>query len=215
MMSQVKEWSLKSRVAQIAGTMDRLLVVLCFCLFATAGHGQSPQDVHTLHERYMQATLNSDEESIRRITAEDFEWELGGPIPTCKEGALRVIAQDFATQTEFSWENIVIKGDTVDCDVIISNDLMRAIGTEQVRLFPRFIYKDHLLRRIEYWKSSEDYRESHRRMMALRKWTSEEKSHLLPQIVNANGQLILTEEANALRVQLAKEWYAAGRPGLE
>lgn len=96
----------------------------------------------------------------------------------------------------------------------MTNELLRQMGTEQMRLHPRFIFGDGLLKRIEYWQPSADVMAHQKRLGAFRQWTMQERSDQLPALIDENGRMIVSEESNEAMVKLAEEWAAAGKPGL-
>jgi hypothetical protein len=100
----------------------------------------------------------------------------------------------------------VVKGDSVEFELIESNPILKAIGLDSVRHYPRFIFKDGLILRKEPWKVSPDIQERNLLAGPMRKWKKENYPDIVARFFDSKGNFIFNEENGRLQVQLAEEW---------
>jgi hypothetical protein len=174
---------------------------------------QQPTSVRLLHQRYMTASLRHDLATLRRLTREDVVWQLGPRTFRGRDEVLGPNEYDAGIGNQLQYRNVVVRGDTVETELIERNDLIRAVGMAEVRGFPRYVFEDGLLVRKEPWRASEDLAELQARTDPLRRWIRTHHPEALEILVHEPGRLRFSRASGELMARLAREWDEAGAPG--
>lgn len=170
------------------------------------------EDVATIHARYMKASISHDLETLRSLTAEDATWQLGPRLLEGREEVLSPNKWDAGTSTELEYRDVRIDGNVVEFTLLESNDLLRALGVEVVRHFPRFIFEDGKVKRKEPWQPSPDMVRVNQNMQPLRQWIRDERPEALEVLVDQAGAFVFSREGGELMTQLALEWSRTTKP---
>lgn len=163
-------------------------------------------DIQELHRKYMEASMNHDIETLRAMMAEDIVWELELFTFQGIEEALGPHEYDAGIENSIEYSNVVVRGDTVEFELVETNELSKAFGMNEVHQFPRFIFKDGLVHRKELWKRSTDKRELSRRVKPFQKWIRKTHPEAMKTFFNSGKKFIHNRETGQLYVQLLKEW---------
>ena len=65
-----------------------------------------------------------------------------------KEEAIAPLRFDKGANTILKVSNVIVNGDTIDCDLLERNDVLTACGINELHHFPRFILKDGSIKKI-------------------------------------------------------------------
>ena len=163
-------------------------------------------EIRELHRKYMEASINHDIETLSVMTAEDVVWHLGRYTLRGKEEALGPHEYDAGLNNSIEYSNVVVRGDTVEFELVERNEIAKAFGMDEVRHFSRFIFKDGLLHKKEPWKSSTDFQELNRRRKSFHMWVNETHSEAMKKFFDSEGKFIFSQETGLLYTQLVKEW---------
>ena len=163
-------------------------------------------EIQELHRRYMEASINHDIKTLKEMMAEDIVWELELFTFQGKEEALGPYEYDAGIENNIEYSNVVVRGDTVEFELVEKNELTKTFGMYEVRQFPRFIFKDGLVHKKELWKRSTDKRELSRRVKPFQKWIRKNHPEAMKMFFNSEKKFIHSRETGKLYVQLLKEW---------
>ena len=166
-------------------------------------------NIKELHQKYMTASIDQDIETLIEMTHEEIVWQLGPYTLKGKEAALGPNKYDVGTGAVLEYGNVVIRGDTVEFELVERNQILAVIGMESIRLYPRFVFKNGLVYRKESWKTSPDIQEMNRLARPLRDWKKEVHPEIVNAIFDTDGNFIFNRENGELNVQMALEWKQA------
>lgn len=175
------------------------LIVVCFLLC-------SAETNEEIHRKYMEASINHDIETLRSLTSENIVWILGRYTLVGREEVLGPNLYDAGLENELDYRNVIVKGDTVECELLERNDIFRAAGIDEVRRFPRFIFKDGLLIKKEPYKPSKDMEELSRRQAPFQLWVRKNHPEAIEKFLDSEGNFIFSRENGVLIRSLAIEW---------
>ena len=163
-------------------------------------------DIQELHRKYMEASMNHDIETLRAMMAEDIVWELELFTFQGIDEALGPHEYDAGIENNIEYSNVVVRGDTVEFELIETNEISKTFGMNEVRQFPRFIFKDGLVHRKELWKRSTDKRELSRRVKPFHGWIRKKLPGVMKTFFNSEKKFIHSRETGQLYLQLLREW---------
>jgi len=164
-------------------------------------------EIRELHRRYMEASMNHDIETLKAMIAEDIVWELELFTFKGKDEALGPHEYDAGIDNSIEYSNVVVRGDTVECELVETNEISKTFAMYEVRQFPRFIFKDGLVHRIELWKRSTDKRELSRRVKTFQGWIRKTHPEAMKTFFDSERKFIHSRETGQLYVQLLREWW--------
>ena len=179
-----------------------ILIVLIF-LSCAKDH---EAEIQELHRQYIEASMNNDFETLRAMTAEDIVWQIGTFTLQGKEEALSLHEYYAGTNTVLEYSNVVVRGDTVEFVLDERNEIITAIEMEKIRTFPRYVFKDGLVREKEMWKLSKDREEYHRLAQPMRSWISSEHPEAIERLFDSENKWVFSRGNGELMVQLARQW---------
>lgn len=160
-----------------------------------------------LLRRYMEASNNHDIDTLISMTADDAVWLLGPYKLEGKENVIKPNKLDEGANTRLEYRNVLVKGNTVEFELIERNDISDALGTSAAHHYPRFTFRDGLVIRKEPWKNDAESSEKDKKIWeAFRKWVREEKPEERAKFIDLDGNLIFSRESGIIMSRLAKEW---------
>jgi len=177
---------------------------------ATTGEARKlTTDLKDLHRRYMEASIRHDLKTLSAMMADDIVWKLGPWTFMGKKQALGPNGYDAGMETKLEYSHVIIKGDTVEFELIERNDELRAVGCGELHHYPRFVFEDGLVKRIESWKATEatpGFEECARRDEIFLKWVRENHPEAVAILWDSKNKPIFSRETGALTRKLANEW---------
>lgn len=168
-------------------------------------------DLEELVHKYVDACNRHDLKTLRDMLAEEVVWYLEPYTLVGKEQVLGPLAYDEGINTTLQCSNVVVKGDTVEFELVEKNDVLTALGIPEIRHFPRFIYRDGLLQEKSPRKPRTRARELDQRIAALREWIQANHPDALAQLEAPDGSFIFSRENGHLVVKLLEEWRSGGQ----
>jgi hypothetical protein len=192
----------KSRNHMLAWLNMTVLTVLIFSSCAK----DHEAEIRELHRRYMEASMNHDIKTLSAMTAEDIFWQIGTFTLQGREEALGLYEYDAGTNNVLEYSNVVVHGDTVEFVLDEKNEIITVIGMEKIQTFPRYIFKDGLIFRIEMWMPSRDREEYHRLAQPMRSWISSAHPEAIERLFDSEKRWVFSRENGELMVQLARQW---------
>ena len=187
----------------------------CLLALLLIGSTETPpqEEVAALHKRYMQASISHDIETLRSLTAEDATWQLGPRLLEGRDEVLSPNEFDAGIQTSLEYNDVRVEGNVVEFVLFERGEVLRAIGMEVLRHYPRFVFQDGRVKRKEPWKPSPDLAQVDQLMQPLRQWIREEHPEAISVIRDEAGVFVFSREVGELMLELTREWVEAGRPG--
>jgi len=127
---------------------SRLCVVLV-ALSLAAGCGSSEQRALTAALRsYVDAANRHDLAAIGPMMAEDVSWYLEPDTLRGRQAVLAPHAFDSGANTVLLVDQVEVRGDTVEFDLVEHNDVLDALGIGELHHYPRFVFRDGLIAEI-------------------------------------------------------------------
>jgi len=163
-------------------------------------------DTTDLLQSYIQTANRHDISALRAKFAENVVWILGPDTLIGKNAVLAPHEFDAGAGTRLLIKGSIVKGDTVESILEETNDYMDTLGMPSVVHYPRFVFHDGLLVRIEPTHpdltppivDSIDQRWN--------QWIQSEHPEAWAQIVKPNGDINFSRETGELLLRLACEW---------
>jgi hypothetical protein len=106
---------------------------------------KQPTITEILLNEYIQAANAHDIEKVYGMYSDSIVWHFGSFRFKGKEKAIAPLKFDTGANTVLVISNVVLNSDTVDFDLLETNDVITALGIERLNHFPRFIIKDGLI----------------------------------------------------------------------
>ena len=163
-------------------------------------------ELRELHRKYMEASMNHDIETLITMTGENIVWHLGRHTLHGKVEALSPNEYDAGIENSIEYNNVVVRGDTVEFELVEKNEIAKVFGMDSVRHFPRFIFRDGLLLKRESWKTSADFEELNRRRKPFHIWVNTTHPEAMKTFFDPEKNFIFSRENGQLYVQLVREW---------
>lgn len=186
----------------------RFVATLVFVSLLAACAEEQPSNTEHLLRKYVDACNRHDLETARDMLTDDVVWYLGPDTLVGKEQVLGPLAYDEGINTRLECSNVVVKGDTVEFELVEKNDFLTVLGFAEIRHFPRFIFKDGLLQEKKPGKPKVENQELNQKIAALREWAQENHPGVLARLEAPDGSFVFSRENGQLAVKLARAWQA-------
>ncbi len=158
---------------------------------------------------YIEAWNAGDAAGLAKLLDEDAVWQIGMARVAGRENILAVLEYDRALNAQFSIENLRASADTVDCELVRSDDLLDCLGLPQSRHFTRLRVSGGRILEIVPRGEPLQMALLRARYAQFAAWLRVTHPDALPQLQGAQGGGPLSAEAAQLTLQLAREWRAA------
>ena len=184
-------------------TMIRFLSCLFpLLLFGCMRHHETAE----LLQRYIQAANRHDISALRDRFAENIVWILGTDTLVGKDAVLAPHELDAGAGTRLIIKNAIVKGDTVESILEETNDYMDTLGMPSVVHYPRFVFRNGLLARIEPIRPDFTPPLTDSIDQRWNQWIQSAHPEAWVQIVKPNGDINFSRETGELLLRLACEW---------
>jgi len=111
--------------------------------------GSSDQRALTAALRsYVDAANRHDLAALGQMVTEDVAWYLGPDTLRGRQAVLAPHAFDSGANTVLLVDQVEVRGDTVEFDLVEHNDVLDALGIAELHHFPRFVFRDGLIAKI-------------------------------------------------------------------
>jgi hypothetical protein len=184
----------------------RLAVVIQIVLATlSCGRGGS-SDVDKVAKKYLEAWKKHDVETLKTMTALDVVWEFKGGKLIGREHLLAPFEFDAGANSILEFNNVVVRGDTVEFQLVEKNDLLAALRVYELEHYPRLIFENGLLQRREMVRDTPYLRDYAEQLSILRSWIRRNRPEVYEKIVTPKGTYRITRETGELLVQMGKIW---------
>ncbi|UCG53363.1 MAG: nuclear transport factor 2 family protein [Candidatus Latescibacterota bacterium] len=190
----------------MVGKLIRLAVVIPIVLAALSCGGDDSSDIRKIAKRYLEAWEHHDIETLRAMTAIDVVWDTRGQKTIGRENLLAPFEFDAGAKSVLEFNNIEVRGDTVEFELVEKNELLEALRVYELRHYPRLIFENGLLQRREITRDTPHLREYAEQLSILRSWIRRNRPDVYEKIVTPKGAYRITREAGELLVQMGKIW---------
>lgn len=182
----------------------RRMVTLAMVLVVGSCGGKSGTEA--VAERFIEAWKTYDIATLSALTAPDVVVDLGRGTLAGREHVIGPIEFSMGAGAEFEFNNVVVRGDTVEFEMIETSDIVRACGLEEIRHYPRLIFENGLLVRKESVRGIPNLRLYSEQLSLLRIWISDRRPDVLEQITDPRGGYRFTRRSGELMALMARAW---------
>ncbi len=186
-----------------------LVAIVGTSLIVFACGQDSSSGVEKTAEKYLRAMEAHDMETLTKMTHPDVVVVRGRARATGREKFLAPIEFEAGVNATFEFKNIVVRGDTVDVDMIERNDLASIMGFTEFHHFPRFIFTDGVLVQRESRRATPELKAYAQELELMRSWLKTERPDINMLIQDEQGRYKTTRKTGELLVKAANEWRAA------
>jgi len=184
------------------------LLLLLAVVIASCSPKPSPVD---LVKAYQNAYNSHDLERLVSLFAEDATFEVVGQfVFKGKEDIRRVAEHDFALNIHISIGGPSIKGDTIFCGLIETNDWLKTAGIVEARYTGWFVFEGGLIKLIEGKATPETDTAFSQVLNPLMEWASQERPEQLAQMM-PEGKFVYNAENAKKSLALLRQWQEATR----
>jgi ketosteroid isomerase-like protein len=182
-------------------------------LLSTACSHRAPS-TRELFERYLAASKAHDLAALADMISDSVVWRLGPWTLRGKAQSLSLHYADLINHTTLEARDVVIRGDTVECTLVERNDATRAYGRDSLVHYPRYVFRDGLVKVKEGWKRDTSLAALNRHAEPFHAWVRETHPEAIPVILDSTGTPRWTRQAVDKTRQMLLAWIDAGKPGM-
>jgi len=179
------------------------VVVLASALCACVGCGSGPEKSA---RRYIAALQEHDVESLKKMIAPDVIVTAGRTGTTGPDALLKAVDFQAGIRTTYVCAKMVVRGDTVDVDLLEKSDLGTAIGIPETHHYERFVFEDGMLKLREIRRPTDEYQLFGERVRRLQAWLQQFHPEVAAQIEDPQTGFKADRATGELLVRMAKEW---------
>ncbi len=191
--------------------MRRIVLFLSYVLPLLLLSCKQHQGSAELLERYIMAANQHDIKALLTMFSENIIWILGSDTLIGKKSVMAPHEFDAGAGTRLIIKSSIVKGDTVESILEETNDYMDTLGMSSVLNFPRFVFYDGLLIRIEPIRPQMIPPLVDSIDQQWNKWIQNEYPDAWAKIVNPDGSINYSRETGELLLRLACEWRQSSR----
>lgn len=191
--------------------MNRLvfcLLSVAFAFVVLSGCQKGPVDAESLVREYVDAFNHYDADALGTLIADDVRWDTGSRTVKGKANVLSTLAYEQRVNRRYEFRNVVAHGDTIDFELVRSDDFVSAFEIEPLVLFPRLIVEDGLIRRLVHRKGIEGFEAFREKYAPFRQWLGESHPDTLKALEGRDGSEINSPENLRLELEMARYWKA-------
>jgi hypothetical protein len=187
--------------------LNKMFLFSLLLLFAIAIASCSPKPSPVDLVRAYQSAYNShDLERLLSLFAEDATFEVVGQfVFKGKEDIRRVAEYDFALNIHMRISGPTIKGDTIFCGLIETNDWLKTAGIGEAHYAARFVVEGGLVKVIEGKALPETDTAFSQVLNPLLEWASKQRPEQLAQMM-PEGEFVYNAENAKKSLALLREW---------
>jgi hypothetical protein len=182
----------------------RLVIAIQLTLAVlSCGGGTGTEDVA---EKYLEAWKKHDIETLSEMIAPDVVLDLGRGTLVGRKHIIAPVEFSAGANTRLEFNELVVRGDTVEFEMVEKNEIVTACGFEEIRHYPRLIFENGLLRRQETVKEIPNFRRYAEQWSILRSWIRRNRPDIIDKVTTPNGGYRISREAGELMALMAKTW---------
>jgi hypothetical protein len=190
-----------SRAFALGGLLIVLMLSSC-----TPSPQFDPRDAVT---RLFEAWNLRHEQVVRDLLADDVVWELMGHTYRGKDEVVQFIAFDDGMGSRLELANVTVEKDTVNLELLESNDLMTALGVPQLRSYVRIVFAGGKVKQSSETRPPQGAEQLEAAWGELGAWLETNHPDALAAMYGADGAPVRSREAGRSLVGLAREWKSA------
>jgi hypothetical protein len=156
----------------------KLFIIIVFLL----GCATLPSDPEKVLDNYIKTANEHNIEEVKDMYADSIVWYFGPFTFKGKEEAIAPLEFDKGANTKLIHTNIYVHGDTIDFDLLETNDVIVALGIPKLHHFPRFIIKNGLINLILSRKPPTEFEAYTDSVTKFAMWLSEYSPDIYEQI---------------------------------
>lgn len=155
---------------------------------------------------FEKAYNNHDVEKIMSFYAEDVVHELPGQFVLKGKEELRGLAEyDKVLNMQLSFKKYRVKGDTVTCEFVVTDDWIKTAGIEEVDYFTKFVFSKGLIIQWIAEPTPETAQTLGQVFSSIVEWASKERQQQLKEMA-PEGKFIYNAANAKKSLALLKEW---------
>jgi len=179
------------------------VAVLALAVCASAGCGSGTEKSA---RKYIAALQAYDIESLKKMIAPDVIVTAGRSGTKGPDELLKAVDFQAGIRTTYVCTKMVVRGDTVDVDLLETSDLGTAIGVPETHHYERFVFEDGMLKLREIRRPTEEYQLFGARIRRLQAWLQQLHPDVAAQIEDPRTGFKADRATGELLVRMAKEW---------
>ena len=184
----------------------RLGIALLGALVAPSCATRPGTDLATVMREYVAAANRYDDTALARWIAPDAVWYLGGDTLSGREQVLEPHAFDAGAHTRLAARDLVVRGDTVDLELVERNDVLAELGIAELHHFPRFVFRDGSIVRIEARRPPLEAQALADSLRSFATWLRERDPALYDRLWPGARRFAYGRETAGLMVTLVRAW---------
>jgi hypothetical protein len=123
-------------------------IIILFSLIFLIKCGEREKNNKQFINEYIKAANAHNIEKVRAMYSDSIIWHLGPYTLKGKDDAIAPLWFDKGANTVLKASNVMVNGDTIDCNLLERNDVLTEYGINELHHFPRFIIKNGLIETI-------------------------------------------------------------------
>jgi hypothetical protein len=179
----------------------KLFIIVAFLL----GCAKQPSDPEKVLDNYIKTANEHNIDKVKDMYADSIVWYFGPFTFKGKEEAIAPLEFDKGANTKLIHTNISVNGDTVDCDLLETNNVISALGIPGLNHFPRFIIKDGLINLILSRKPPTEYEAYADSVTKFSAWLSKYSPNIYEQFW-PKGKFNFSEETGRIMPAEVLKW---------
>jgi len=156
--------------------------------------------------KYIAALQKYDIESLKKMIAPDVIVTAGRSGTTGPDELLKAVDFQAGIRTTYVCTKMVVRGDTVDVDLLEKSDLGTVIGIPETHHYERLVFEDGMLKLREIRRPTDEYQLFGERVRELQAWLQQVHPDVAAQIEDPRTGFKGDRATGELLVRMAKEW---------
>ncbi len=192
---------MRTSIRAVTAILLALAVISC-------GGGRGTEDVA---EKYMKALKTHDIPALSAMIAPDAVLDLGRGTLIGRQHIVAPAEFSAGANSILEFKNVVVRGDTVEFEMVEKNDIVTACGFEEILHYPRLIFEGGVLRRQEMVREMPKFRRYAEQLSLLRSWIRTNRPDLSERVTTPTGGFKISREAGETMALMARAWRESKR----
>jgi hypothetical protein len=156
--------------------------------------------------KYLTAWKQYDMQTLRQMTDPGVVLDLGHGTLAGAELVLGPVEFAAGADADIEFNNVVVRGDTVEFELVEKSGIITACGLEELRHYPRLIFENGLLVKKGIIRETPNVRLYSEQMALLKQWVRNSRPDIHEKITNAGGSFKIDRESGENLLLMAKAW---------
>jgi hypothetical protein len=157
-------------------------------------------------KRYIAALQRYDVETLRKMIAPDVIVTSGRSRVRGPDQLLEAVDFQAGIRTTYECERMVVRGDTVDVDLLEKSEFSTALGIPETLHYERLVFVKGMLTLRELRKPTLEYQAYGEQIRRLKSWIQENHPDVMAQIEDPKTGFKRDRATGELLVRMAREW---------